>query len=81
MLVINNRNPFAQYFIAGINKLSPCKSDSKYFKPLWAKRQKRGHYAGIYITKEKTNFHKIFIDEIQNVIIIIECNSIVIQTY
>lgn len=80
MLFINTRNPFAQYFIAGINKLFPCNSDSKHFKPLWAKRQKRGYYAGVYITKEKTNFHKIF-DEIQNVIIIIECNSIVMQTY
>lgn len=81
MLVINTRNPFAQYFIAGINKLFPCNSDSKHFKPLWAKRQKTGDYAGVYITKEKTNFHKTFIDEIQNVIIIIEHNSTVIQTY
>ena len=33
-------------------------SDSKYFRPFGAKRQRRGYYGGIYITKEKMNIIK-----------------------
>lgn len=45
-----------------------------------AKRPNQGYYVGTYITREKTNFHKFFIDEIPN-IIIVEYNFFLIKEF
>lgn len=41
---------------------------------LLIKKQNWGYYVLIYIKREKPNFHEVFVDKTQNVVIIIEYN-------
>lgn len=69
---MNLRPPWNQLVKPRIGKFFSLRKQTVNILDFAEQGQNKRYYVGISITREKTNFHIYFVDEIKNLIVIIE---------